>query len=228
MGGLPVKKQFFNKKYGVLIMSIFLEGTLLGLSLAFLFGFGPAFFALIQTGLYRGFFAGVLLACGIILNDLLVVTISILGATSILGGIENFALIGIIGGILLLIFGIFTYQKKTEIDGNENNSQIKAPHPIIYIVKGFLLNAVNPFVWIFWIGVVVGVTARFKADTVKLTLFFAGTLSVVWLVDIVKTFAASKLKNIVNDKFLILVNKIAGLGISGFGIYLIIKSIISL
>ena len=207
--------------------SIFLEGTLLGLSLAFLFGFGPAFFALIQTGLYRGFFAGFLLAFGIILNDLLVVTILIFGTTSIFGGVENFTLVGIIGGGLLVVFGIFTYRKKTEIENNENNSQIETPHPAVYIVKGFLLNAVNPFVWIFWIGVVVGVTARFNADTLKLTLFFAGTLSVVWVIDIAKTFAASKLKTIVTDKFLILVNKIAGVAISGFGIFLIVRSIIN-
>ena len=208
------------------MMSIFIEGTLLGLSLAFLFGFGPAFFALIQTGLYRGFFAGVLLAFGVILNDLLIVTISILGATTILGGVENFAIVGIIGGMLLIIFGIFTYRKKTEIEDSENKLQIKTPHPIIYIAKGFLLNAVNPFVWIFWISVVVGITARFNADTVKLIIFFAGTLSVVLFVDIIKTFAASKLKKIVTNKFLILVNKIAGIAISGFGGFLIIRSII--
>jgi len=207
-------------------MNIFLEGTVLGLSLAFLFGFGPAFFALIQTGLYRGFFAGVLLAFGIILNDTLIVTISIFGATSALGGIENFTPAGVIGGFLLVLFGVFTYRKKTEIEDSENNPQIKTPNPIVYIVKGFLLNAVNPFVWIFWISVVVGVTARYNADTTKLILFFAGTLSVVWFVDIVKTFAASKLKKIVTDKFLIIINKIAGIAISGFGIFLIIRSII--
>ncbi len=206
-------------------MSIFLEGTILGLSLAFLFGFGPAFFALIQTGIYRGFFAGVLLAFGIILNDLLIVTISIFGATSILGGIENFTMVGIVGGILLVIFGIITYQKKTEVEDAEDKTDIKTPHPAIYIGKGFLLNAVNPFVWIFWISVIVGITARYNADTVKLILFFSGTLSVVWFIDILKTFAASKLKKIVTHKFLILVNKIAGIAISGFGIFLIIKSI---
>ena len=208
------------------MLSIFLEGTVLGLSLAFLFGFGPAFFALIQTGLYRGFFAGVLLAFGIILNDLLIVTISIFGATTILSGIQNFSLLGIIGGAMLIIFGVVTYLKKTEIEDSKDSSQIKTPHPLVYIVKGFLLNAVNPFVWIFWIGVVVGITARFNADTVKLVLFFAGTLSVVWFVDIVKTFAASKLKKIITYKFLIFINKIAGIAISGFGIFLIIKSII--
>ena len=206
-------------------MSVFIEGTILGLSLAFLFGFGPAFFALIQTGIYRGFFPGILLAFGIFLNDLLIVTISILGATSIMSNFENYTYIGIIGGILLIIFGIVTYQKKTEVEDAEKSTEIKSPHKLVYIAKGFLLNAVNPFVWIFWISIIVGITARFSADKTNLIIFFSGTLSVVLLTDIIKTFAASKLKSIVNDKFLILINKIAGIGISGFGIFLILRTI---
>ncbi|MFK5856967.1 MAG: LysE family transporter [Bacteroidota bacterium] len=206
-------------------MNIFLEGTILGLSLAFLFGFGPAFFALIQTGLYRGFIPGLLLAFGIFINDLMIVTLSVFGATRLMGGIENFTVVGVIGGVILIIFGIFTYLKKTEIEDLKGNPDLKSPHPLIYIGKGFLLNAVNPFVWIFWISIVVGITARFNADSLKLTLFFSGTLSVVILTDVIKTFAASKLKKVINDKFLVIVNKIAGIAISGFGLFLILKSI---
>jgi threonine/homoserine/homoserine lactone efflux protein len=206
-------------------MGVFIEGTVLGLSLAFLFGFGPAFFALIQTGIYRGFIPGILLAIGIFLNDLLIVSLSILGATTIMGGVDNFSLIGIFGGALLIIFGIFTYRKKTEIEDAEKNTNIKTPHPLIYIGKGFLLNAVNPFVWIFWISIIVGITARFSADTSKLILFFSGTLSVVLITDIIKTFAASRFKRFITYKFLILINKIAGIAISGFGIFLILRSL---
>jgi len=206
-------------------MGVFIEGTVLGLSLAFLFGFGPAFFALIQTGIYRGFIPGILLAIGIFLNDLLIVSLSILGATTIMGGVDNFSLIGIFGGALLIIFGIFTYRKKTEIEDAEKNTNIKTPHPLIYIGKGFLLNAVNPFVWIFWISIIVGITARFSADTSKLILFFSGTLSVVLITDIIKTFAASRFKRFITYKFLILINKIAGIAISGFGIFLMLRSL---
>ncbi len=208
-------------------MDVFLEGTILGLSLAFLFGFGPAFFALIQTGIYRGFFPGILLAFGIFLNDLVIVTASLYGATSIMSSTHNYSLMGTIGGGLLIIIGIVTYLRKTEIAEMENKPEIKAPHAIIYIGKGFLLNAVNPFVWIFWISIIVGITARFSADTLKLILFFSGALSIVLITDIIKTFAASKFKKFITDKFLILINKIAGLAIAGFGLFLLIRSIIS-
>lgn len=204
-------------------MNIFIEGTILGLSLAVLFGFGPAFFALIQTGIYRGFLPGMLLAFGIFLNDLLIVTLSLLGATSIFSGIENFTIIGIIGGFLLIIFGVVTYRKKSEVEDPENNIEVKSPHPLVYIVKGFLLNAVNPFVWIFWISIILGITAKFNADTSKLIIFFSGTLSVVIITDIIKTYAASQFKRFVTDKFLILINKVAGIAISGFGIFLLVR-----
>ena len=52
---------------------IFIEGTLLGLSLALVMGFGPSFFTLIQTSINRGFKSAMLLDLGIILNDILIV-----------------------------------------------------------------------------------------------------------------------------------------------------------
>ncbi len=208
-------------------MDVFLEGTILGFSLAFLFGFGPAFFALIQTGIHRGFWSGVFLAFGIFLNDVLVVFLSVFGATSIFKDTENYQIMGVVGGIILIIFGIVTYFKKTKHDESENQEiEIKSPHPLIFIGKGFLLNAANPFVWIFWLSIVVGMTARFGADKTDLVIFFAGTLSVVITTDIIKTFAASRFKKFVTPKFLITINKVAGVAIGLFGIFLIIRSFI--
>jgi|FLOH01.1.fsa_nt_gi threonine/homoserine/homoserine lactone efflux protein len=209
-------------------MDIFLEGTILGFSLAFIFGFGPAFFALIQTGIYRGFLPGILLAFGIFLNDLLIVTASIYGATSLMSATQNYNLMGIIGGGLLIVLGIVTYSRKAKIVEIVDNPETKTPHAMVYIGKGFLLNTLNPFVWIFWISIIVGITARYNADTLKLILFFSGTLSIVLITDIIKTFTASLLKKFVTDKILILINKISGLAITGFGIFLLIKSIMLL
>lgn len=206
-------------------MGVFLEGTILGLSLAFLFGFGPAFFALIQTGIYRGFLQGVILALGIFINDLLLVTLSILGASSFMKNFEDFKTMGIIGGAVLVVIGIFTFIKKSTVSSNEEDENSSEPHLLIYFGKGFILNALNPFVWIFWISIVVGVTAQYSADTYKLVLFFSGTLAVVLITDIIKTFAASQFKRMVTDKFLILINKIAGIAISLFGIFLILRSV---
>lgn len=205
-------------------MHALVEGIILGLSLAFIFGFGPAFFALIQTALHRGFWAGVLLAFGIFLNDVVIVILGLLGSVNVIKASENYQLMGIIGGTLLIIFGIVTFAQKRKNRAAEQ-SNIDDPHPLVYIGKGFLLNLMNPFVWVFWLTVIVGATASYKADTISLILFFSATLGVVLLSDILKVFMASKLSAFVTEKFLINVNKIAGIALVLFGAFMILRSI---
>jgi threonine/homoserine/homoserine lactone efflux protein len=208
-------------------MHALLEGSILGLSLAFIFGFGPAFFALIQTAVHRSFGAGVLLALGIFLNDLVVVVLSMLGAVSLVSGSENYKLMGIIGGSLLVIFGVVTYRRKVVVKESEENENNEPPG-LIYVAKGFLLNLANPFVWLFWLSIAVSAAAGYRADTYNLVLFFSGTLGVVLLTDILKVFTASRLTRFLTDKFLILINKIAGVALFAFGVFLVIRSVFSL
>lgn len=205
-------------------MNAIFEGAALGLSLAFIFGFGPAFFALIQTGINRGFWQGALLAFGIFLNDLFVVVLALLGSVSLIKGSENYKLLGIVGGSMLIIFGIFTLGRK-QLAKHKTQNQKDENHAIIYVGKGFLLNLANPFVWLFWFTVVVGATATYKADTYSLSLFFSTALGIIFITDLIKVFTASRLTEFLTEKFLILINKIAGIGLILFGIFLILRAI---
>lgn len=209
-------------------INIFLEGTVLGFSLALLFGFGPAFFALIQTGIHRGFVPAAFLAFGIFLNDAAIISIMVLGATKALAQFESYMAVGIIGGIVLIILGFFTFQRSTKAKSNTSDIDESQPKNIVFLAKGFLLNLANPFVWIFWLGIVVGITARFSANAENVFIFFLGTLVIVFSTDLLKAFMAAKLKQYITDKFLILVNKIAGIAIMLFGIFLIVRSVIAL
>ena len=206
-------------------MNALYEGAALGLSLAFIFGFGPAFFALIQTALHRGFIQGVLLAFGVIVNDFLVVILALLGSVSLIQGSENYKLLGIIGGSLLIIFGIITYRRKQAVN-HRDNDQADKNHPVIYFGKGFLLNLANPFVWLFWVTVAMSATATYKADTYSLTLFFAAALSMIFITDVLKVFMASRLKQLLNDRFLVTINKIAGISLVLFGTLLILRAVL--
>jgi threonine/homoserine/homoserine lactone efflux protein len=205
-------------------MNALYEGIILGFTLAFVFGFGPAFFALIQTAIHRGFWSGILLAFGIFLNDLVIVVLGLLGSVNVIKGSENYQLMGIIGGAVLIIFGIVTYTRKKASKGSDANGNGN-PHGLIFIVKGFLLNLLNPFVWIFWLTVIVSATATYKANTNSLMLFFGGTLGVVLFSDIFKVFMASKLTNFINDKFLNRINKLAGIALVLFGAFLIVRAV---
>ena len=205
-------------------MNALYEGIILGFTLAFVFGFGPAFFALIQTAIHRGFWSGILLAFGIFLNDLVIVVLGLLGSVNVIKGSENYQLMGIIGGAVLIVFGIVTYSRKKTSKSSDANGNGN-PHGLIFIVKGFLLNLLNPFVWIFWLTVIVSATATYKANTNSLMLFFGGTLGVVLITDILKVFTATKLTTFLTDKFLNRINKIAGVALVLFGAFLIVRAV---
>ncbi len=201
------------------------EGMALGLTLALFFGFGPAFFALVQTGIHRGFSKGFILAVGVFLNDLTVVSISIVAAHAVMNNMHKHQLLGVAGGSILILFGLLTYRHKIVVSNDDNVVNISEPHAITYLIKGFLLNIANPFVWLFWPTVVLGVAAPFMDTTSDIILFFAGTLAVVFSSDVAKVYLATKIKRYITDKFLRLINKIAGIILILFGIALIIRSL---
>jgi threonine/homoserine/homoserine lactone efflux protein len=212
-------------------MNLIIQGVVLGFTLSILFGFGPALIALLQTSIHRGFWSGVLLAAGVFLSDLVLVGLSFLGAIKILERPENQMIFGIAGGILLMIFGVVTYTRKVAlaVDKDGNEIERSKPGPMTYILKGFFINFTNPFVWFFWMGVVVGFASNYDGEhLLPLVYFFSGALGTIFIMDVLKSFSAYKIKKYVQTHSLIWINRIAGIGLFIFGIYLILKSVLDL
>ena len=210
------------------MIAIIFKGILLGLSIGFFFGFGPAFFAIIQTAIYRGPTRGALMALGIFLSDSVMVILTLIGAASILKNSENAEIMGVVGGIVLIIFGIYIFRKKSMRTATEEKKELNLQNPnlILYPFKGFILNIANPAIWLFWAGVIMGVATPFKDQEFKMILFFSATLLTIFTTDLTKVFVSHKLKAIINDRFLMSINKVAGVGLFGFGAYLFIKTIL--
>ncbi len=205
------------------MFTIFAEGALLGLTLALFFGFGPAFFMLVQTSIHRGFWSAVWLAVGIFLNDLFMVFICLMGSVQIITEPDNYLWFGIISGIVLMLFGIVTYNRKVLPVNNQQvdiQLKVKGPRWFVYVAKGFVSNIVNPFVWVFWIGVVVGITTRFSGQQLELIYFFSGTLLVVIISDISKAYAAYSIKRFITPRFIAMLNKGVGICLVLFGLFL--------
>ena len=198
------------------------EGMILGFTLAVMLG--PAMFTLIQTSIHRGMYRGVLLAGGIFLSDLTLVFLCFVGAAQILGNDKNYLLFGIIGGVILMAFGIVTYMKKVNITGENSIIEVKMPGPLTYIFKGFFLNFANPFVWIFWVSVMVTVTSSHGGDQKATLAFFAGMLFTILTTDIIKVIVASRLKRYLKPKVLIKLNHAVGILLVVFGIYLLVRT----
>ena len=201
-----------------------IQGVILGLTLSALLG--PALFTLLQTSIHRGLKSGTFLAFGIFLSDISVVYLALLGALQLINQKNNYMIAGIIGGSILIGFGIYTFLHKIHIDENNKAIEVRVPGPITYILKGYFLNIMNPFVWFFWISAMVGVSSTYGDDKHGIVIFFIGTLATVFASDVLKVFIAHKIKEHLNIKILVRVNHFVGLLLIVFGLFLIVRAIL--
>jgi threonine/homoserine/homoserine lactone efflux protein len=126
---------------------------------------------------------------------------------------------GVIAGILLIIFGTL-YFKKPIVKSNET-IEIKAPSAKAMLIKGFLLNILNPAVWILWLGNVTAVGSKLNYSVIKMIIYFSITLGLVLLVELGKIVASAKLKQFLTDKIMLTINRITGALLIAFGSVLI-------
>jgi len=218
-----------------------ISGIGLGLGIAIMLG--PAFFALLQTSIDKGFRNAVRFAIGITVSDAFLIAIVFLGVASLLGRPYIKDIVGLVGGGILIGIGIHTFLQhfkgnnivKVESEIKEVNKiqkQILLPklhNPVVFYVKGFLLNLANPavwFFWIFWVGVITTqyTNATGKVNVFLLIVFFLCTLGTILFTDVLKAFLARQLKKQLNNKLMAKVNITFGLILIGFGVYLVVKS----
>lgn len=202
-------------------MAPLLEGILLGLTLSVLVG--PAFFTLLQTAIHRGFRSGAILAIGIILSDLSLVVLSDYGAASIMGDKANHFYFGLIGGVVLIGVGIYTFRRKMLPAQEEKDMGGKKPGPLTFLLKGYFLNISNPFLWLFWVSVVVSVSSNYGSRTPGMTVFFSGLLITVFVTDLIKCYLAHLIKNFLKPNILTIINRGVGILLILFGILLMAR-----
>ncbi len=203
----------------------FISGILLGLVLALMIG--PVFFMIINTSLKQGFVPSAMLAIGVIISDALFAAITFYGSSLIFYLKKYDYIIGFTGGSLIIIFGILIFFKKPTIDAEALEIEsIGTTKKLINILKGFTMNMFNPSAFLFWLGVAGALTVRQHYSGFNALIFYSGTLFTVLSTDLLKGYLASKLKNIITEKFLIWMNRICGVSLAGYGIYLIIRFMI--
>jgi threonine/homoserine/homoserine lactone efflux protein len=202
--------------------SALFEGIGAGIVLAFLIG--PAFFALLQTSIYRGFYSGVQLAIGIALSDITLIGLSYLGALQILSNEQNKYTVGIAGGIVLIVFGIITFMRKYKMPSpSKIEIRVKTDKFFKYVLKGYFINILNPFLIIFWLAIMSGVSAKYHIHSKETAMFFIGIILAVFLTDTFKCFIANKIKKYLNVKVLVFINRSVGILLIGFGVFMFVR-----
>lgn len=208
--------------------------VLIGVFLSVVINMGPAFITLVQTSLHRGFRSAAWFVIGVILNDAMVITLCILTSVQVVMRSPFEAALASIGaGVILLLFGIFTYRKKVkdreqreqmiekhseEIMKNQNDK----PSWFVFLGKGFILNILNPFVWLFWFSAVAIVAGNMDGNKLSTFVFFGIILGTTLTLELLKAWGAAKLKRFLTPERTTLINKIAGVLLMLCGAYFIV------
>jgi threonine/homoserine/homoserine lactone efflux protein len=206
-----------------LILSLIYQAIIIIILLTF--SFGPAFFALINTGIKFGYKTGAFLAIGVVLSDLflclLVCLLVQFGMANLLHSKETQSFFAIIGGVILIVFGAFFFKKIPLKTDNIIDIANQLPSPKLMILKGFFLNLFNPSVWLMWLANVTAISKTLEFSMVKMVPFFSLVLVAVLFVELFKVKLAGKIKHYLTDKIMTIVNYITGTALIIFGLILI-------
>ena len=185
----------------------------------------------------RGYLTGIWVIAGHALLEAGIIIFLLLGFSFILKNVIIIRIIGTVGGIILIFFGLsilkniyknniradFLNNFEPEANGNENKNSSggnKISNPVI---GGFLVSMSNPYWWIWWVTIGLAFIVQFEisfGQWLKLAAFFLGHEAgdLVWylLVSVLSSWGAHR----INKKTYYGILAVCGLFMILFGIYL--------
>ena len=206
-----------------------IKGLLLGLILSI--SLGPVIFAILKQSITNGRKAGYLFVAGVSTSDIGLLLIANIFTNIFLLVLDHKAFIAMAGAGFLLLLGLYTlFFKKIKIESDENGEEKvfrKRDYLGIYI-SGFLMNTLNPSVFIFWFAwtAAIGASAAETNNPVQYKfIVFATCLVFLLLSDLIKVSLASRLRPSLTEKNLIWINRISAIIILVFSAALFIGAL---
>jgi threonine/homoserine/homoserine lactone efflux protein len=175
----------------------FFEGFVVGLGMVIFLG--PVFFTLLKSSLQHGFRAGLSVATGIMLSDMIALVLCYFGAASFFENPENQLWLALAGSAILFALGVRYIFKKQA--GKDQIGSIQAQDYPTYVVKGFLVNFINPFVFVVWIGLV-GIGQTNYGSGGEFWVFGAGIICGIYAQDLTKVVFAHRIARFVRPEIL--------------------------
>ena len=195
-----------------------LKGITFGLLLSI--SVGPVLFSIIKQSLNNGYRGGLAFILGVSFSDISLVLVSNV-FTELFNSLRAYKTeIGVAGCIFLVSLGIyFLFFKKVPV--NEDGRQVlkfrKRDYAKIF-VSGYLMNTLNPAVFIFWITTS---TAVINHTIEQRIIIFVTCLCWMLASDVLKVFLAGKIRNRLTPHNIHIINRINGIILIVFGIALI-------
>ncbi|WP_019670863.1 LysE family translocator [Eudoraea adriatica] len=192
----------------------------LGFLLAFMIG--PVFFVLLETSATKGFRAGLFFDLGVILADIIFLTIAYFSSFQLLENLSNEPGLYVFGGVILLIYGLTTFFNREFVKGRTDIKPRKGGYLSLFI-KGFLLNFINIGVLVFWLGVIIIVGPSLDNNSNRIIVFFSTMLGAYLITDVFKILLAKQLRRKLTTERIRLVKKALGIVLVICGLVLIFK-----
>jgi threonine/homoserine/homoserine lactone efflux protein len=156
---------------------------------------------------------------------MVVVFMCYFGLTSLIAIPENQRLMGIMGGLFMFVYGgylLVSNPSNAQNDRSNVSKQVSRGRGLL-VVRGFLLNILNPFTLVYWLGLSTWVSALPTFEQTDDLAFFGGTLSAVLFTDLLKSYLARQLRPWLSLGRIRWLNRITGMVLIGFGISLLIQ-----
>jgi len=127
------------------ILNMLLIGFTVGLSGALMPG--PMLFATIETSLRRGWLAGPAVVLGHAVLEFAICVLIVFGMTSLIGS-SAISAISVVGGVVLIIFGVMTIKSAAGASEALETSAGIVSGPVS---AGLITSASNPYFWLWWL-----------------------------------------------------------------------------
>lgn len=202
------------------IITGFTLGCILALSV------GPVIFTIIKQSLVNGHTGGFSFVAGVWVSDIILIVVSNAFSALVADVLKYKSVIGYVGSAFLLIMGLFYlfFKKVTlRVDAEGNIVKFRKRDMIKIFSSGFLINTLNPSVFIFWLGTATAFSAKYSFN--QRILIFTICLCLNIAADIAKVLLAGKLRNRLTLHNISIINKVAGVILVAFGFALLYGTI---
>lgn len=204
-------------------MNYFIEGIIWGLTLAILLG--PIFITIVQVSIEKGLKAGFVASSGIWISDFIIIFLCYKFVQKIehLVHDDNFTFwMGLAGGFILIVFGLGALLSNKRLTFTQEKHS--ANDYLSFWLKGFLVNTVNPFTFVFWTSIITTYVIGRKANSNESIILLGTILGVIIATDSLKVIGAKLIRKKLSPKHFHIITKVAGIVLIVFGISLLIRT----
>ena len=210
-----------------MLVAALIRGLVLGIMLTI--GVGPIIFSIIKQSLSHGHKGGYFFIAGVSLSDICLVLLCNLFGSLFQSLMNHEQIIGGFGSLFLLGMGIFNiFFKKVEVKSTmDPKEKIYRKRDLALISgSGFLMNVLNPSVFIFWLGSSTVILADSKTQPHPIQyriIVFAICLLFVLSGDVAKVLLANSIRTKLTPHNIHIINRISGIIFIIFAVVLLYK-----